>query len=257
MPKKGHTSMFARFNIMSTILTVSVSLPAWGNPYDGCPDHSDKVKDPNPETPKDPCGGDYTFLEGADPVPVSWDWFHCVKSNKCIHHSGRCDKIPNPACIFENKTTGKTIVEDEDGCDYQGLISKSATYKCQSKNNNKDSLAVLSTVFNYTLLNSGDFSVKKALVPNVPVLRKGTIVTIRATRCDGVVECGDGSDENGCGMEVEDSILAGKTLLTYIFCQDFLFYTVNNYRQVTGIPIGGNFAFSYTGTAQKLYRQVL
>ena len=33
-------------------------------------------------------------------------------------------------------------------------------------------------------------------------------------------------------------------------------YTVDNYRQVTGISTGENFAFSYTGTAQKLYRQV-
>ena len=47
---------------MSTILTVSVSLPDWGNPskgeFEGCRDHSDKVKDSNPETPDDPCGGE-------------------------------------------------------------------------------------------------------------------------------------------------------------------------------------------------------
>jgi hypothetical protein len=33
--------------------------------------------------------------------------------------------------------------------------------------------------------------------------------------------------------------------------------TVNNYRQVTGMTTGENFAFSYTGTARKLYRQML
>ena len=243
---------------MSTILTLSVSLSDWGRPDTGCPDHSDKVKDPNPETPE--CGGDsYTYTDdySVKTVTVDWDWFYCPQSKKCIHRSGRCDKIPNPACIFENKTTGKTIVEDEDGCDYQGLISKSATYKCESKNNNKDSLAVLSTFFNFTLFNPSS-SVEDIFQYNQTVIALGTIVTIRATKCDGVVECGDGSDENnGCGMEVENTILAGKTLLTYIFCQDFLLYIFNNYRQFTGIPTGENFAFPYTGTAQKLYSHVL
>ena len=213
--------MFARFNIMSTILTVSVSLPDWGSPYDGygCPDHSDKVKDSNPKTPNDPCGGDYTYITRANPVSVSWDWFHCVKSGKCIHLSGRCDMIPNPACIFENKTTGKTIVEDEEGCDYQakGLISNSATYQCESKNNNKDSLAVNSTVFNWTIGRNGDY------MPNQTVIPAGTIINIKATRCDGVIECGDGSDEKWCGgMELYETILTGKNLLT--FSDFFLLY---------------------------------
>ena len=34
-------------------------------------------------------------------------------------------------------------------------------------------------------------------------------------------------------------------------------YTVNNYKWVTGTDTGENFEFSYTGTAQKLYKQVL
>ena len=109
-----------------------------------------------------------------------------------------------------------------------------------------------STVYDRTIGRFGKSLLNQTVIPT------GTIITIKATRCDGVIECGDGSDEkNGCGMKVENTILAGKTLLTYIFCQDFLFYTVNNYRQVTGVPTGENFAFSYTGTAQKLYRQVL
>ena len=37
----------------------------------------------------------------------------------------------------------------------------------------------------------------------------------------------------------------------------YTLYTVNNYKQVTDISTGENFAFSYTSTAQKLYRQVL
>ena len=156
---------------------------------------------------------------------MSWDWFYCTKSKKCIHHSGRCDKIPNPACIFENKTSGETIVEDEDGCDYQAkrLISKSATYPCQSKNHNNDSLAVLSTFFNQTLYNSGS-SEEDGLQYNQTVITPGAIVNISATRCDGVVECVNGSDENDCGMKVEKTILAGKTLLTYIFFARIFFH---------------------------------
>ena len=112
--------------------------------------------------------------------------------------------IPNPACIFKNNATGETIVEDEDGCDYQakGLISDCATYSCQSKNHNNDSKAVLSTVYN------------DGYQYNFPVIAQGAIVNISATRCDGIIECGDGSDEDGCGMEVDNTILAGKTMLT-------------------------------------------
>ena len=222
--------MFARFNIMSTILTMSVSLPDWGHPDLGCPDHSDKVKDPNPETPDDPCGGDsytYTLYNGKQKTEtVDWDWYYCRQSQKCIHRSGRCDKIPNPACTFKNETTNETIVEDEVGCDYisKGLTSNSATHQCQSRNHNEKSVAVLSTVFNWTLHNSGDRSDKR-YVPSVPVLRKGTIVYISATRCDGVIECGDKSDEKWCGgMELYQTILTGKNLFTLsaFFC--FIFH---------------------------------
>ena len=149
----GQTSICARFNIISTILTISVSLPVWGHPDDkyGCPDNSDKVKKPNLETPDDPCGGDTYKCEGCDrPVPVTWDWFHCAKSEKCIHISGRCDKIPHHECTFKNEK-GETIAEDENGCDYisKGLTSNSATYQCQSRSHNEKSDAVLSTVYNW------------------------------------------------------------------------------------------------------------
>ena len=223
----GQTSICARFNLISTILTLSVSLTDWGHPEYGCPDHSDKVKDPNPETPDDPCGGDsYKYEEYRDPVPVPWDWFHCVKSGKCIHPSGRCDMIPNPACIFENKTTGETIVEDEDGCDYisKGLTSNSATLDCPSKSHNKNSSAVLSTFFNWTLKNSGS-SWEDSYQYKLQVIPAGTIVNIKATSCDGVIECFDDSDEPWCGkMELYETILIGKNLLTLsaFFC--FIFH---------------------------------
>ena len=132
---------------------MSVSLSGWGTP-DGCPDHSDKIKDPNPETPNAPCGGNsYTyqnFGERQKTVVVDWDWFYCPQSKKCIHQIGRCDKIPHPNCTFKNEK-GETFAEDEVGCDYisKGLTSNSATYQCQSRSHNEKSDAVLSTVYNW------------------------------------------------------------------------------------------------------------
>ena len=86
----------------------------------------------------------------------------------------------------------------------------------KTSKNNKDSLAVRSTFFNWTLRNSG-YSWKESYQYKLPVIAQGAIINIKATRCDGIMECGDGSDENnGCGMEVDDTILAGKTMLRYI-----------------------------------------
>ena len=212
---------------------MSVSLSGWGTPDNkyGCPDHSDKVKDPNPDTPNAPCGGNsYTyqnFGERQKTSVVDWDWFYCPQSKKCIHQIGRCNKIPHPECTFKSETTGETIAEDEDGCDYvaRGLTSNSATYKCQSRNHNKDSSTVLSIMFNWTLHNSGARSDTR-YVPNVTVLKKGTIVYINATRCDAVSECFDGSDEFLCGgMKLYQTFLTGKNLLklsAFFFC--FIFH---------------------------------
>jgi hypothetical protein len=210
---------------------MSVSLPGWGHLDDGCPDHSDKVKDHNPETPDDPCGGDsYTYndwiSEKQKTAVVDWDWFYCPQSKKCIHHIGRCDKIPHPECTFKSETTGETIAEDEVGCDYisKGLTSNSATLECQSKSHNKNSSAVLSTFFNWTLKNSGSSS-EDSYQYKLQVIAPRTIVNIKATRCDGVIECFDDSDEAWCGkMELYETILIGKNLLTLsaFFC--FIFH---------------------------------
>ena len=200
---------------------MSVSLPGWGHLDDGCPDHSDKVKDTNPDTPDDPCGGDlYTYQDwrGEKTEEVDWDWFYCPQSNKCIHRIGRCDKIPHPNCTIKNEK-GETIAEDEVGCDYiaRGLTSNSATHQCQSRNHNKESYAVLSTVYDWTI---------RQFVFNQTVIPAGTIVNIKATRCDGVIECFDDSDESWCGkMELYETILIGKNLLTlsaFSFC--FIFH---------------------------------
>ena len=98
---------------------------------------------------------------------------------------------------------------------------------------------MLSTVFNWTFQLSTVYDLTWVDSPrigfqyNLTVIAPGAIVNIRATRCDGVFECGDDSDENGCGMEVDNTILAGKTLLTYIifvrifFSMYFLYSCVN------------------------------
>ena len=115
---------------------------------------------------------------------------------------------PNPACIYKNEQD-KMVAEDEEGCqieDYEskGLLSYTANYRCQSKNNNEKSLPVLSTVYNITKY------VSEA------VIARGTIVTILATRCDGIVECMGGLDEKGCGMEVDKTILAGMIHIIFV-----------------------------------------
>ena len=201
---------------------MSVFLPGWGHLNKGCPDHSDKVKEPNLETPDDPCGGEsYTFWdtdyrdwEQKTEIVDDWDWFYCPQSKKCIHQIGRCDKIPHHACTFKNETTA----EDEVGCNYisRGLTSNSATLQCQSVSHNEKSLPVLSKVWNWSL---DDYQYDQTVIP------AGTIVNIKATRCDGVHECFDDLDEAWCGkMELYETILIGKNLLTLsvFFC--FIFH---------------------------------
>merc|ERR1739842_79853 len=101
------------------------------------------------------------------------------------HRIGRCNKIPHPECTFKDNTTGEIVVEDEVGCDYiaRGLTSNSATHECQSRSHNEKSGAVLSTVYDWTIGRNGDY------MPNQTVIPAGTIVNIKATRCDGVIEC--------------------------------------------------------------------
>ena len=81
---------------------------------------------------------------------VTWDWFHCKTSNKCIHADSRCDMHPHPECIYEVED-GVMLSEDEEGCleEYKlkGLIDKSATFECPSPDHNKMSKAILSNVY--------------------------------------------------------------------------------------------------------------
>ena len=81
-------------------------------------------------------------------IEVTWDWFHCEITQKCIHGSNRCDLHPNPECIYEKG--GIMVSEDEEECleEYKlrGLIQKSAAFECPSLDHNKMSPAIQSTV---------------------------------------------------------------------------------------------------------------
>ena len=71
----------------------------------------------------------------------------------------------------------------------KGLVPKSANFKCQSITHNENSTATLATIFNQS----------QFYEPNTTIIDEGVIVWTLATRCDGIVECFGGEDENGCG----------------------------------------------------------
>ena len=110
--------------------------------------------------------------------------------------------------------------EDEEGCleEYKtnGLVSPSAEFLCQSKTHNKKSPAILATIFDWTLRNSGSSWVESH-VPNVLVIMEGVIVNILSTRCDGISECLYGKDEYGCGIKRWHNILAGNSYNSIYF----------------------------------------
>ena len=139
---------------------------------------------------KDPCGGEtYISPRGAS-FDVTWDWFPCHRTQKCIHFRNRCDLHPHPECIFENDQ-GETVGEDEEGCqkeDYQSnaLMEQSAIFPCQSETHNWNASAIWSTVYDWTsklsdrkfrIINSDD-----SYLNDVIVIMKGTIVNILSTR---------------------------------------------------------------------------
>ena len=86
--------------------------------------------------------------KNAAGIPVTWRWFHCKMTQRCIHNSHRCNLHPHPDCIYEKD--GVRVAEDEEGCftEYKrkGLIQKSANFVCQSRAHNQQSEPILSNV---------------------------------------------------------------------------------------------------------------
>ena len=94
--------------------------------------------------------------------------------------------------------------EDEDDCleEYKlkGLIKKSAEFDCPSPDHNKMSPAILSTVYNWDI-HFFEF--------NITVIPDGVLVNIKGTRCDGIIDCWNGEDEEMCGFSTFVTFGAG------------------------------------------------
>ena len=136
---------------------------------------------------------------------VTWKWFHCKTTQTCIHVSSRCDMHPHPKCVYEKD--GVMVSEDEEECfeeyKFKGLISESAAFECPSPDHNKMSPAILSTVYNWSISDFGDYEY------NVTVMPDGVVVTIQGTRCDGKIDCWNGEDEYMCGFNTFVTFGAG------------------------------------------------
>ena len=96
-----------------SILILSVSFSDWGHPDFGCTDNSDKVK---PFDTAGGCGGkNYSYPGTSISKHVNWQWFACHQNEQCINIENRCDGLPNPACVYQDKN-GNFIAEDEEFC---------------------------------------------------------------------------------------------------------------------------------------------
>ena len=140
---------------------------------------------------------------------MKWKWFHCTKTNKCVHEESKCNLHPHKDCIYQNDH-GEMIAEDEENCleEYKrkGLIPKTANFPCLSPIHNSNSSAILSNVYNRTTY---------IIVPDVPVIGFGTIVRMWGTRCDGNIDCWKGIDEADCGFSTFQSLFVGMWFISF------------------------------------------
>ena len=123
-----------------------------GYHHQGCVDYSG-ISMVASKTTKPACGNVYTSeyickYDYPDGIPVDWTWFHCKKTQRCIHSSHRCNLHPHPDCIYEKD--GVFMAEDEEEC-FDGykrklLAEKSANFICQSPFHNQESEDILSNV---------------------------------------------------------------------------------------------------------------
>ena len=185
----------------------------------GCPDNSGVVKDLENNSS---CGSQYiyrkNYYDQKEINQVDVDWFECRNNSKCVHKNTHCDMHPNPVCVYLNDD-GERVAEDEEGCleEYKkkSLVARSANFMCPSLLHNKDSSPVKATIWNQTHYDATrDF--RGSYTPNVTVIPHGTTVYIMSTRCDGVPECWNNIDEEGCGFNTSQTILFGKNTLKII-----------------------------------------
>ena len=107
------------WSFFRTILIFSVSLSDWGHPDLGCKDNSDKIKPFKSFESFDTvsgCGGkNYSYPGSSRSKNVTWQWFACHQTKRCITIENRCDGLPNPACVYQDGN-GHYIAEDEEFC---------------------------------------------------------------------------------------------------------------------------------------------
>ena len=141
------------------------------------------------------------------------------------------------------------IAEDEDQEDCleaykeKGLIDKSANMVCDSPIHNRDTAAILSTVFNWTKYlttkkEGYDYeALGKSYENNVIVIEGGTTVQIQAVKCNGITECWKGVDDSDCGFSTFETMIFGnlyffflylnlKSNIFYDFVYAFITYTI-------------------------------
>ena len=116
------------------------------------------------------------------------------------------------------------MAEDEEGClkegkyKVNGLIETSANLECDSPVHNKDSAAIISTVFNWTKYDTAraqrNYTVN-SFEKNVIVIEAGTTVQIQAVKCNGVSECWKGVDDSDCGFSTFETMIIGN--LCFLF----------------------------------------
>ena len=171
------------------------------------------------------CPSNYTYYDflGVENTieNIDWTYFVCHHNKKCIHQEARCDLHPNPSCIYYDNESEQFRAEDEENClnEYKGkkIVEKSANFKCHHSIHNESSPAVLATVFNYTLRRllavKGDQinARERSLIYNKTIILNGTVVHAYGTRCDGTIQCFDGSDEDGCSLSATKTIAIGKS----------------------------------------------
>ena len=138
---------------------------------------------------------------------------------------------PNPECIYERD--GVMMSDDEEDCfeEYKlkGLIKESASFECPSPDHNKMSPAIVSTVNCHGICNTTNY---RQTVYNITVIPNGVIVMIKGTRCDGIIDCWNGEDEDMCGFNTLVTFGAGN-LPHFYRCAKYYTIYIHQYTNFT------------------------
>ena len=180
----------------------------WGNLDRGCPDKSGFSEDAD-NISNEPCNKLYKYRSYGIEKTINVTWFYCKRNNVCIHGDSRCDLHPHPACLYN--VSGQHFSEDEEDCleEYKQkrLIPASVNFKCSNLDHNENTPAITSTVFDQAKF----YDYEESYIPDVLVLPEGTTVFTWATKCNGVVECFGGIDEENCSLSLYGTIGLGKS----------------------------------------------